>query len=545
MVELPSWQSVFERRLVMKRWRSLFIALLAIAVVSVGAFVFVTHVGVAHAAAVSEHLVSPAALRFPKNKQNESPMAVNPTNPNNAISGANDEIEEPDCTPPTGSSSSCPFVPGVNTSGVYVTINGGATWSQQILHWNSSGLVSDGDPVVAFGPKPDGNGGFSYAHGARAYFGSLAGSPTFGPDQELVAVSFSDDGGMSWSAPVVATNRDNKVAFNDKIALWADANPSSPNFGNVYVSWTLFKGTGNFGESNTFSPEPITFTRSTNGGLSYENSQRLTQSANNGSVGGRQGSTIRSAPDGSVYVFWDGALQQQDAVLGIRSTDGGVHFGQRFLVAFKSSNPSPLPGASFRDNSFPQADIDGSGNLYVVWTNYTSGHGVVKLAKSTNQGASWTVSTAANVTGRSAFYPAVATAGANVFIGFNALDDVAAGTAPGAGVVFYDAYYVLSQNGGALFGGAVKISATSSDPDAASTNGLTAQFLGDYNGAATGSNGAFWFSWTDTRNGATCAAIDAWRASGFTITRPNIYDSCPNGFGNSDIFVATVAPPFP
>jgi hypothetical protein len=135
-----------------------------------------------------------------------------------------------------GGSSSCPFVPGVNTSGVYVTTNGGATWSQQILHWNSSGLVSDGDPVVAFGPKPDGNGGFSYANGARAYFGSLAGSPTFGPDQELVAVSYSDDGGLTWSAPVVATNRDNKVAFNDKIALWADANPASPNFGNVYVS---------------------------------------------------------------------------------------------------------------------------------------------------------------------------------------------------------------------------------------------------------------------------------------------------------------------
>jgi len=215
------------------------------------------------------------------------------------------------------------------------------------------------------------------------------------------------------------------------------------------------------------------------------------------------------------------------------------------LVAFKSSNPSPLPGASFRDNSFPQADIDGSGNLYVVWTNYTSGHGVVKLAKSTNQGASWTVSTAANVASRSPFYPAVATSGANVFIGFNALDDVSAGTAPGAGVVHYDAYYVLSQNGGASFGGAVKISATSSDPDAASTNGLTSQFLGDYNGAAAGSNGTFWFSWTDTRNGATCAAIDAWRASGFTTTQPNIYDSCPNGFGNSDIFVATVAPPFP
>jgi hypothetical protein len=135
----------------------------------------------------------------------------------------------------------------------------------------------------------------------------------------------------------------------------------------------------------------------------------------------------------------------------------------------------------------------------------------------------------------------VAVNGSNVLIGFNALDHVAASTKPGAGVVFYDAYYVLSSNGGANFGAPVKISAVHSDPDASSTNGLTGQFLGDYNGADVGSDGTFWFTWTDTRNGATCSAIDAWRASGFTTPEPNIYDSCPAAFGNSDIFVATIS----
>jgi hypothetical protein len=118
---------------------------------------------------------------------------------------------------------------------------------------------------------------------------------------------------------------------------------------------------------------------------------------------------------------------------------------------------------------------------------------------------------------------------------------VAASTKPGAGVVFYDAYYVLSSNGGTSFDAPVKISAVHSDPDASSTNGLTGQFLGDYNGTDVGSDGTFWFTWTDTRNGATCSAIDAWRASGFTTTKPNIYDSCPAAFGNSDIFVATIS----
>jgi hypothetical protein len=80
------------------------------------------------------------------------------------------------------------------------------------------------------------------------------------------------------------------------------------------------------------------------------------------------------------------------------------------------------------------------------------------------------------------------------------------------------------------FGAPVKITAASSDPDAASTNSLGSQFIGDYNGADVGSNGTFWFTWTDTRNAATCAAVDAFRAGG---DKPNIYYSCPAGFGNS------------
>ncbi len=496
----------------------------------------------AFATTATETDVSPAAAHFPQNKQNESPMAVNPTDALNAISGANDEIQEPDCTPATGGPSSCPFAPGVNTSGVYVTHDGGATWSQKILDWSGVGLVSDGDPVVAFGPKPDGSGGFSYANGARAYFGSLAGSPTFGPSQELLAVASSNDKGVTWNAPVVATTRDNPVDFNDKIALWVDNNSSSPNFGYVYVSWTLFTGnpTGNFGIGVAFSPEPIMFSRSTDGGQTFEKPRKLSSSFNNGAVGGRQGSEIRSAPNGDVFVFWDGSLQRRSSVMAAKSTNGGMTFGRPFLVAFKNDVPPTFPGASFRVNSFPQADIDASGSIFVTWADYTSNHSVVKLAKSTDEGATWSASTVATVAGRSAFYPAVAVSGNNVFIGFNAIDDKPAGTDPGAGVVTYDAYYVLSNNGGVTFGSPAKLSAAPSDPDAASTNSLGAQFIGDYNGAADGPDGKFWFSWTDTRNGATCAAIDAWRAG--TGPKPNIYDSCPASFGNSDIFVAVVTP---
>ena len=50
-------------------------------------------------------------------------------------------------------------------------------------------------------------------------------------------------------------------------------------------------------------------------GIAKIASQQLTQAANNGSVGGRQGSAIRSAPNGDVYVVWDGAQNRQSAIL--------------------------------------------------------------------------------------------------------------------------------------------------------------------------------------------------------------------------------------
>ncbi|HEY3367737.1 MAG TPA: sialidase family protein [Symbiobacteriaceae bacterium] len=485
----------------------------------------------------AEYLVSPGASHFPQNKQNESPMAVNPVNPLVAVSGANDEIEEPDCTL-SGGSSSCPFDPNVGVTGVYITRDGGATWSQQILHWNAWGLISDGDPVVTFGPKPDGRGGFTYAHGARLYFASLAGSPAFGPNQEQLAVAYSDDDGLTWSAPVVATNRTNPVDFNDKLAVWADQNPSSPYFGNLYLSWTLFRSNGKQ------SPEPIMFTRSTDGALTFAGASQLTPAYNNSKVGGRQGSVIRTGPDGTVYVIWDGSWNKQSAIVGTRSGDGGNKFGQTFHVADKSDIPSPFPGASFRNDSFPLVDVDGRGRLYVVWADYdyALGHGTVKLARSADRGATWTTSGAAGVPGRSAFNPAIAVSGRDVFIGFNAIDDKPAATAPGAGVVTYDAYFVLSGDEGATFGTPVKLSAAPSDPDAGSTNSLSDQFLGDYNGAAASPDGTFWFSWTDTRAGNPCAAVDAWRASNSTLAKPDIYAACPAGFGNTDIRVGKIQP---
>jgi hypothetical protein len=481
---------------------------------------------------------------FPQNKQNEPAIAQNPTDPKNLIAGANDEIDLPACT-----ASGCPFVANVGLSGVYVSNDGGQSWAQfsapaggdNTASFNNAtihtlpgfgklakdlglpGLASDGDPNIAFNAT------------GTAYYASLAGvRGTNIPD--LITVSSSSDGGKTWSDPVLATNKTNPVDFNDKETVWVDRNLASPFNGNVYVSWTLFVGVPG-------TAEPIMFTRSTDGGKTWSPAAKLSASYNNRSIGGRQGSTIRTDAAGNVYVIWESGVTingfKTDAQVFAKSTDGGVTFSRPAVIAPVHDLPSPLPGSSFRNDSFPAADIGPNGTVYVGWADYQAGHSSVVVSRSSNGGASWTTpAVALDVAGRSAFFPGVAVSpdGSKVTVATQALDDMPAGTAPGAGVVFYDSYLAESVNGGSFLG-PVRISSESSDPDVGSTNSLRTQFQGDYNTLISDNTNA-WFIWTDGRNGATCDAVDAYRAG--TASKPSVPDSCPDNFGNTDIFVGTV-----
>jgi hypothetical protein len=480
---------------------------------------------------------------FPQNKQNEPAIAQNPADPSNLIAGANDEIDLPACSP-----TACPFVANVGLSGVYVSHDSGASWSQfsapagggNTASFNGGsihtlpgfgtlanelgipGLASDGDPAIAF------------SRGGTVYYASLAGvrGTTMG---DLLTVSRSTNEGATWSDPVLATNKANPVDFNDKEAVWVDTSATSKFAGNVYVSWTLF--------IDGFHAEPIVFSRSTDGGLTWSAAQRLSASHNNNTIGGRQGSTVRTDAAGNIYVIWESGVTingaKTDAQVFAKSTDGGVSFSGPEVISPVNDLPSPLPGASFRDNSFPAAAINqASGAVYVAWADYQGGHGRVLLSTSTDGGATWSTASALNVPGRTAFFPGVAVSpdGAKVTVATQALDDVPVGTAPGAGVVSYDSYLAESTSGGA-FGGPLLISTASSDPDGGSTNSLGAQFQGDYN-TLISDNAHAWFIWTDGRNAATCDAVDDFRAR--IAPKPSVPESCPDNFGNTDIVVGQV-----
>src|SRR3989441_2998694 len=190
---------------------------------------------------------------FPTNKQNEPSLAQNPKSPLNLISGSNDEIGEPACSNTTPSS--CPFVVGVQSSGFYASFNGGKTWPfQGLIDLSPFKEYSFGDPSQAF--DSEGN----------AYYGTLAFP--FPPSTEQTAtglqadffVAKSTDGGRTYTSAAKVSGSSPAI-FDDKDAITADSNPSSPFRDSVYASWTKFVTGG----------DQIVFSRSTDGGITWSN----------------------------------------------------------------------------------------------------------------------------------------------------------------------------------------------------------------------------------------------------------------------------------
>jgi BNR repeat protein len=496
--------------------------------------------------------------RFPTNKSNEPSIAVNPTNASFLVAGANDEQLQPPCGPgPVRGSvpaNDCSFFPGVGTDGVYTSSDGGLHWTNQGLLPGYSefpgqpgSLVSDGDPRIVYGPAPDAGGSFTtarrldaFVNGARVYYGGLASftSEAAKGNQapELLAVSSSDNNGGTWSDPVVAASGKGFL-FNDHEDVWADNNPASPFFGRVYISYTHFRGS-----AFTFFAEPIRVAFSDDGGKTWSKPNQISPAHNNNTVGGRQDSTVRTGPDGTVYVAWDdGDIDGNKQVVAV-SHDGAVSFSKPIKVAPLSGIDDPIPGANFRDGSYPSLAVDqrgGSQTLYDAWAEKVGGTGKILVAKSTDGGLHWSAPVVASRTADGyAFFQGLDIApNGRIDLGYQAVKTRDPATF-GTGNASIDSFYTNSTDG-VHWSRSVKVTSVSSDPAASAQNNLERQFWGDYNTLVSNRDNA-WFIYTDTRNGEGCTAVDNFQKG--LAPKPAPQNSCGPQFGNSDTFVSKIAP---
>ena len=422
---------------------------------------------------------------------------------------------------------------------------------------------------------------------------------------EAIAVSRTDDpraaaaggpaGKAAWKAPVIVSKQ-SSTTFSDKEQVTADTASSSPYFGNAYICNVAFR-------SNGSGPEPVLVARSSDGGDSWTQRQ-VTAATNNNQTGGRQGCALRTDSKGVVYLYYVGTdvKTRRSVFFQQRSFNGGANFDRPRIVTFidEVGRLDPAQGrfsfdgvAGARTSTFPSVDIangapSGRGatdEIVVVGPDAQprtpsdtdpQPNERVLVTYSNDGGTSFQTSPASGspATDRPNF-PAVAISpdGTDLYLTYDnflqpwqssALSpprlqqgvvrhaSVGAGGAPGA---FSDVHR-----------------APTGDARGSSANGLTSEFLGDYNYAvATNSFGVA--VWNDVRGASDCPAIDAFRQqfvrdvqSGAAEpeteeregrdedaepyapadgSRPAPNEDCPPAFGNSDIYGGHYADPTP
>ncbi len=529
---------------------------------------------------------------FPQNKQNEPAVAVDPNHPTMLAAGANDEIDLAPCV-----GSSCPFTQGVGISGIYFSFDSGHSWTQPTYTgWSArsgtpgvgpigtlpfyfeNGLVSDGDPGLAFGPRPDAQGHFSWANGSRLYYSNLvANFSTVRSEQtfkgfEAIGVSRTDNvqaaaaGSKSAWMPPVIVSRQSSATFSDKEQVWADDAASSPFFGHVYLCWASFRGIP--GRS-----QPLVVASSTDGGTTWQQKQ-VTPAPNNAQSSGRSGCTIRTDSHGVVYVFYEefgqfslSQLPPHGAHFLVRSFDGGVTW-TRPQMLFQITDPcfffDPVEGRCVFDGiAGARSDLSASPSISIAngaptgvgatneivdaWADGRNGqnHEQALVSWSTDGGSTWSGPINATSGSDRPEYvaPAISPTGTDLYLTYLAFTTAFQNNTSVPRLMLGVFLHASVGSGGAPGSFTTLNRGTPGDARGSSANSLAFEFIGDYvYAAATNTYGVG--LWMDARNAPDCPKIDAYRASLYTsspLPKPAPATDCSSTFGNTDIFASSSA----
>jgi hypothetical protein len=399
--------------------------------------------------------------------QNETPCAASPADPEIAIVGAND------------------YRTGNVAAGYYRTTDGGNSWQHSA--WMNAPAANScdfsGDPAIA----ADATGKF-YAIFCAYFCNSGQG----------VWCRTSTNNGVSWSNPVpVATSNGSGVDIDKPIAA-CDYGLESPYLNNCYVVWM-----------HLMDDYAVYFTRSTNGGASFDPVTRISQHGDGWCP------AVTVGPAGDIHAVWFD--QTMSRVRYRSSLDGGVTWGVERTVSYCSSSSWQTSSCGgFRINHYPAiaADISFGPNRGSVYIAYDLPHGTadsdILFSRSTNGGVSWSDTIRINTdnTRRGQFWPWIAVHPRTGDIGISWLDR--RGDTQNCR---YGLYGTVSSDGGTTWAPNFQISDTIANP-------TPTDFLGDYSGVTFSSMG-FLSSWADTRNDDADAYAAWWNyRDSLVITSP-------------------------
>jgi hypothetical protein len=317
------------------------------------------------------------------NSEVEPWVDVNPTNPSNVLG-----VWQQDRWSNGGSRG---LVAGAS-------LDGGATWTTVpipgIVACTGGAYQRSTDPWVSFAPS------------GRAH--QLALSFNDRDFDHALLASYSDDGGLSWSAPRVVIRDTDPNVFNDKQSLTADA--TNPAY--VYAVWDrLVFPTERASLVSAFNAAaykgPAWFNRSTNGGASWEAPRQIYDPGRNDQTIGNQ---IVVLPDGTLvdaFAEFDNENAKKlrawtNRVL-VSSDRGSTWSGPYLVSAARSIGVSdPETGEPVRTGDIiPDVAVGPGGTLYVVWQDARfsgSSSDAIAFSQSTDGGRTWSAPIQVNQT---------------------------------------------------------------------------------------------------------------------------------------------------
>jgi hypothetical protein len=309
---------------------------------------------------------------------------------------------------------------GAKSNAAAVSVDGGTTWTQVAIPNLTRCSPGGGpyeratDPWLSFGPD------------GTLHHMSLVldpDPPGGGFGDNAMVYNRSTDGGLTWDPAVVLQADDDPRLLNDKNSMTADPNDADV----VYAVWDRLRtasgeiASSERGRENIFGlgfKGPILFTRTTDGGDTWEPARELYDpAANNQTIG----SQIVVQPDGTVINFFNEILNFRNSNHGpqfdftlalLRSDDQGASFGgiiraqkmfpmDRFredgvidTEPVTCPDPTDQGACPIRtgDILFDVAVDRSNGTLYAVWQDARFGgvtHDDIALSRSTDGGTSW------------------------------------------------------------------------------------------------------------------------------------------------------------
>jgi Neuraminidase (sialidase) len=288
-----------------------------------------------------------------------------------------------------------------------------------------------------------------------------------------VLVGRSTDGGNTWSSPVTIEGS----SGSDKPSMTAD--PTNSDY--IYAVW----------DNTAASNQPALFSRSTDGGATWQSAQLIYNPAADAYSSGNQ---IAVLPDGTLLDFFIlGASNEQAQIVTVRSTDHGTTWSAPTMIAVDDDigivNSKTQQG--IRVGGFHTVAVDmSSGAIYIAWDDARfSGNerDGIALSKSLDGGSTWSapmqVNQAPNV---QAFTPSIAvgSSGAVAITYYDFRKDT-----DNINSLLTDCWQIVSQDGGSTWR-ETPVGETFDMLTGLRSPGAGGYFLGDYQ-ALTAAGGEF------------------------------------------------------